>query len=69
MVNENSDNKLVPIATTPRPMGFIRPYTDIDQVADGDLVGISAIASQGELATCRGRIITLAMISTQFRYN
>ncbi|MGH2066980.1 MetQ/NlpA family ABC transporter substrate-binding protein, partial [Aerococcus sp. L_4] len=63
--NENSDNKLVPIATTYRePMGvYSDQYTDIDQVADGDLVGISTnSASQArELAVLAGAgLITLA---------
>lgn len=56
--NENSDNKLVPIATTYRePMGvYSDQYSDIDQVADGDLVGISTnSASQArELAVLAG---------------
>lgn len=41
--NENSTNQLVPIATTYRePMGiYSDQYTAIDQVAEGDLVGIS----------------------------
>lgn len=63
--NENSDNKLVPIATTYRePMGvYSDQYSDIDQVADGDLVGISTnSASQArELAVLAGAgLITLA---------
>lgn len=62
--NENSTNQLVPIATTYRePMGiYSDQYTAIDQVAEGDLVGISTnSASQArELSVLAGAgIITL----------
>lgn len=62
--NENSTNQLVPIATTYRePMGiYSDQYTAIDQVAEGDLVGISTnSASQArELLVLAGAgIITL----------
>ena len=63
--NENSTDKLVPIATTYRePMGiYSEQYTAIDQVAEGDLVGIStnSAGQARELAVLAGAgIITLA---------
>lgn len=63
--NENSTNQLVPIATTYRePMGiYSEQYTSIDQVAEGDLVGIStnSAGQARELAVLAGAgIITLA---------
>lgn len=63
--NENSTNQLVPIATTYRePMGiYSEQYTAIDQVAEGDLVGIStnSAGQARELAVLAGAgIITLA---------
>ncbi len=41
--NENSEDKLVPIATTYRePMGiYSDQYSDINEVSEGDLVGLS----------------------------
>lgn len=63
--NENSTDQLVPIATTYRePMGiYSEQYTAIDQVAEGDLVGIStnSAGQARELAVLAGAgIITLA---------
>lgn len=63
--NDNSDNQLVPIATTYRePMGiYSDQYTAIDQVADGDLVGVStnSAGQARELAVLSGAgLITLA---------
>ncbi|MEY8371073.1 MetQ/NlpA family ABC transporter substrate-binding protein [Aerococcaceae bacterium 50-4] len=63
--NDNSDNQLVPIATTYRePMGiYSDQYTSIDQVAEGDLVGVStnSAGQARELAVLSGSgLITLA---------
>lgn len=63
--NENSDNQLVPIATTYRePMGiYSDQYTDINQVSEGDLVGVStnSAGQARELAVLAGAgLITLA---------
>lgn len=63
--NENSENQLVPVVTTYRePMGvYSNEYTDINQVQEGDLVGISlnSAGQARELLVLQGAgLITLA---------